>query len=385
MSTGSWALIALATAQACSMDTALCIHSAESSAFLQARLERAQSTNKEASWIDRYRHDSVNGTAVAPAKSNADAATFDWDLCPRGFVMESGTGQIGDLCRSNSSNSTACPQFCRATTRTSPCVMTHSDDVCRSNTAFDFWKSSGLPQYENKGVIHTYFDPLGGGVTEKATLEVWEKIWKQAGFKTRVLTRADAEVSPYYQEFIDALSKANFRNGRDYETSCFLRYLAMAAVGGGWMADIDVVPTFMTPNMPLFNQGNFTVYQGFTPALVSGTRPEWERMVKELLKQLKSSVADGSSNTGGNVSMSDMFALQHLLKDDPPPYVSMKAVAYIFDWGPEMHDCQIMRIASFAVHLSHFDVTRRMNFTERDRSELMARSRAKFLECQSSR
>mmetsp|Transcript_53916 Transcript_53916/g.101058 ORF Transcript_53916/g.101058 Transcript_53916/m.101058 type:complete len:341 (-) Transcript_53916:226-1248(-) len=313
----------------------------------------------------------------ARAKTTNDLATFKWDLCPQGYVLQSGTEHSGDLCRDtmNSSSESKCPQFCDATEKASRCVMIHASDLCRSKAAFDFWNSSSISSYENKGVIHTLFDHVTGmSESERHTLLAWEKIWQQAGFKTRVLTRADAERSPFYPAFKDAFSKVNLGNNPEYRQNDFLRYLAMAEVGGGWMADFDVIPTFITPDMPLFNQGNFTVYQDFVPALISGTRPEWERMVQEILKRLQNPIYRPIQ--GGLYS--DMFALQ----DVQQAYKSETLVASPNTWGPEM-GCQTMRVASLAAHFSHASLGA-WNASTKDRPGLMEKGRAKFLDCQSS-
>ena len=60
----------------------------------------------------------------------------------------------------------------------------------------------------------------------------------------------------------------------------------MASVGGGWLSDIDVLPTFLSP-ASLPNKGNFTVYQGTVPALVSGDQGEWERMARQLMSAIE--------------------------------------------------------------------------------------------------
>ena len=69
-------------------------------------------------------------------------------------------------------------------------------------------------------------------------------------------------------------------NAKEYEVACFVRHLAMAAIGGGWMSDYDVVPLALPACAPLSNGGAFTTHQGFVPSLVSASAEEYLRVTR---------------------------------------------------------------------------------------------------------
>lgn len=64
-------------------------------------------------------------------------------------------------------------------------------------------------------------------------IKVWEDSWRDAGWHTRILTIDDAKLHPEFS-FIDSYVK-NFTTD-EYNKACYYRWLAMAAVGGGWMS-----------------------------------------------------------------------------------------------------------------------------------------------------
>ncbi|KAJ8020310.1 hypothetical protein HOLleu_39873 [Holothuria leucospilota] len=133
--------------------------------------------------------------------------------------------------------------------------------------------------------IHTYFQKRTN-IAEKDvkehndTINAWKRTWSQAGWNPRVLSEDDAKMHPEY----DMLQKKFFAlptiNQKEYEMACFLRHVAMAAVGGGWMSDYDVIPLRMPKCVEPLNEGRYTVYEHYTPSLVSGSGEEFTRISK---------------------------------------------------------------------------------------------------------
>ncbi|KAJ8021936.1 hypothetical protein HOLleu_39280 [Holothuria leucospilota] len=131
--------------------------------------------------------------------------------------------------------------------------------------------------------IYTYFqkdpDTNPDSVNENnKILYLWEKAWSLAGWKPRILTEEDAKRHPNYEELRRKFWAFPTVNRKEYEIACFMRYLAMATVGGGWMSDYDVLPFRLSGCTEPLNEGGYTVYDSFVPSLVSGTSQEFTRV-----------------------------------------------------------------------------------------------------------
>jgi len=92
--------------------------------------------------------------------------------------------------------------------------------------------------------------------------------------------------------------------------SCFVRHVALAAVGGGWMADYDVVPVHMPPCMSLPNNGRFTTHEKFVPSMCSASGDEYTR-VAHLFGNVPWKGASRIFSYEGRPHVSDMLALQY--------------------------------------------------------------------------
>ncbi len=96
---------------------------------------------------------------------------------------------------------------------------------------------------QRRPIMYTFFDALpttnageSAGMSTKAhdtMISVWQESWQQAGWQTETLTMAHAKQHPEFEIF-EAKIK-NFTMS-EYDKLCYYRWLAMAAVGGGWMS-----------------------------------------------------------------------------------------------------------------------------------------------------
>lgn len=92
--------------------------------------------------------------------------------------------------------------------------------------------------------IFTYYTHCAGHNPEPEVklLALWKETWAKLGVEPFVLQEWHARQSPGFGEFHNAIGQLPTTNNRDYEKACFLRWLALAQVGGGWMMDYDLFP-----------------------------------------------------------------------------------------------------------------------------------------------
>jgi len=211
--------------------------------------------------------------------------------------------------------------------------------------------------------IHTFYsrtDDPGQDPEEiknhQKVLQIWSETWKAMGYQTKILTLDDAKAHPQYEYFLEKLDHLplNGYSGRTghYNRLCYLRWLAMATdhVNGGFFSDFDVIP-LKPPEPQDFEQGlqNFHVYEkGYVPALLSGSKQDWYRMIHSLIE-----TGDGHLNEALH---SDMFALQELGlngKCECENYDQVMEGRYILTGRDlSLQDCEELKHYR-AVHFSH--------------------------------
>jgi hypothetical protein len=109
----------------------------------------------------------------------------------------------------------------------------------------------------------------------------------------------------------------------------------MANVGGGWMADYDVVPLALPACAELSNGGAFTTHEGFTPALVSASANEYLR-VSRLFGTIPWKEHSDGFQFQNKPHVSDMLALRYLVgngdvKVFSPRHCGLVSAADVFD------------------------------------------------------
>ena len=235
----------------------------------------------------------------------------------------------------------------------------------------------------SRPIMYTFFEwipPRNRGtsmsdIADKALITEWKAAWKAAGWHPIVLTLQDSKAHPDYADYAPKLSKINMLgvgNGGGtvvYNQLCFYRWLAVAAVGGGFMSDYDVFPVSRAPSsrvstlsssslssVPPPHDGNFTVYcrirnsrTAGIPCLMSGRAEEWTRMAYALLE-------NGIQNANSGETMwSDMLALIDL-RHGGTTYQVYDAVLeghnVLLDREWTVDDCNITATKE-AVHFSH--------------------------------
>ncbi len=155
-------------------------------------------------------------------------------------------------------------------------------------------------------VVYTYFEDQGMG--QAPTVEAWAEIWQAAGWKPVVVSEKHAALHPEYAQMRDRFASYPTVNPGGYELACYLRYLALAAVGGGYMTDYDTINVNVPPPPQcdfLPNDGKLTTHDGFVPAMVSGTEEEFDRVARAMYDVDVNEVMQ----TTGETMVSDMILL----------------------------------------------------------------------------
>lgn len=117
--------------------------------------------------------------------------------------------------------------------------------------------------------IHGYWTtvPQHNLVDELKLVLLWQRAWQAMGWQTRVLNEHHARQHRFFLEYEAAISKLPSTNPAPYERACWMRWLALAQVGGGWMSDFDVMP-YADIQAPAGFTG-LIMLQSCSPSLVS--------------------------------------------------------------------------------------------------------------------
>lgn len=174
--------------------------------------------------------------------------------------------------------------------------------------------------------VHTFYGhvPLLSIEDETRLIMLWRDAWTKAGFEPIVLNEFIASKNvlfPHLEEKIKTLPSVN---PEGYESACYLRWLAMAEIGGGIMADYDVFPYGWTWIYKEFPDILLT-FQGHCPSLVCGSKSAYLKVVKGFLDYQVNPLRDLHD---GRPHTSDMY----IMRDGNIPHKEKNVVV---DFGKE--------------------------------------------------
>jgi hypothetical protein len=132
------------------------------------------------------------------------------------------------------------------------------------------------------------------------------------GWNPVVLYDHHAKAHPLYDLLKESVSKLPTINVPEYELACYLRWLAVAARGGGFMSDYDVVNYSFKPTPIPSLMRIYEVHpelEEVTPSVVAGSQSGYERICAAFCAIKAEDIEYRISETA---HVSDMIVLQHL-------------------------------------------------------------------------
>jgi hypothetical protein len=127
--------------------------------------------------------------------------------------------------------------------------------------------------------IYTYYVPALPD--QEPLLDLWQQSWKKHGWTPVILTEDDASMHPRYDDFLAAIRLLPTNNGVAYETACYLRWLAMAMVGG-WSSDYDIMNVGFEPQPPT-EELALWCDNNPCPCVMSGSRNAYTKGAHEMM------------------------------------------------------------------------------------------------------
>lgn len=168
--------------------------------------------------------------------------------------------------------------------------------------------------------IYTYYHEMyGEGMPEedaekekeqREMIRHWKRSWAKRGWAPKVLTQSDAKRHPMFDAFTERVKRLPTVNPMEYEIACYHRWLAVAVMGGGFMADYDVINYSFNATAP---SDELVIYEAHycrdevTPSCVGGTAYGFMNAV---LAFAASDVELVSDEHNGKPHTSDMIVLQ---------------------------------------------------------------------------
>jgi len=199
--------------------------------------------------------------------------------------------------------------------------------------------------------LFTYYDHVAAhdNANELKMLLLWIEHHKKMGdwFEPVVLQEYHAQKHPRYAEFNQAVRLLPSINPAGYDVACYMRWLAVAAVGGSHnvMMDYD---TFLTPSVvddlnPIRGrvdrpEHQLAVWQNTTPCLVTGSAKAFEQ----------AAIWFAGVNPAGRSHLSDMIVLEQVATQEPEAFARFN---YAKCYGEQMWN------TAPAVHFSNSCMT----------------------------
>lgn len=182
--------------------------------------------------------------------------------------------------------------------------------------------------------IYTYIDfSVRSRTTQAKLAALWAESWQRHGWEPVII--GPPQIGKLGKELEPFLRFLPTVNARSYEDACYLRWAAMAELGGGWMSDADVInygfrpdPAFLRKKIlesydphAMFPISAPVVCDNHVPCLVFGTEMAYYATVQRfwsLARDHKSFPREQPhiKTINGRLHTSDMLIIEQMQKGE---------------------------------------------------------------------
>ena len=164
-------------------------------------------------------------------------------------------------------------------------------NTCEQNSAFPSGmqydsepSSSGDTRpviYRFDGDVETTDDKL------RQIRYAWQTIWEESGWRPLTLNVMEYAGHEKYKDIQADIEKSELTQS---QRRTIWKYVAMSAVGGGFVAHPDTFPmqSFLEEGRQLPNDGRLTLYDDKVPCLMSGNAEEWLKIARHMARNARS-------------------------------------------------------------------------------------------------
>lgn len=198
--------------------------------------------------------------------------------------------------------------------------------------------------------VFTFYSPVEGKKEneELALIQLWKRSWEALGWEPTVLNYESLNFDDELNALVRKFKKLPSINRYNLDYWCYLRWVAVAQQGGGFMCDYDVINYGFAPR----EIGPLTTYDRYVPCLVSGTSAEFMRAVGWFANQK----VGFFSRFVAHAHTSDML----ILKDHQSEFIQgSECVEYgLSGWetAPTVHFCnRVMKPSDFMPRHEHIE------------------------------
>jgi hypothetical protein len=152
--------------------------------------------------------------------------------------------------------------------------------------------------------VHTYYFPIPDSGAEPV-IEMWRESWKKNGWEPVVLGEDGITKLPFYNMLSYKTRQLPTINDWRYERACYMRWLALAGIGGGMMTDYDVMNYGFRPeHLPAY-KGKLIRLNRQSPCAVFGRMWDYLAVVDMFLNY----TVQSDDLYGNNLVVEDMTIL----------------------------------------------------------------------------
>lgn len=198
--------------------------------------------------------------------------------------------------------------------------------------------------------VFTFYSPVEGKRErdELALIDLWKRSWQAVGWEPTVLGYDSLDFDDELEELARKLKKLPSTNKHNLDYWCYLRWIAVAQQGGGFMSDYDVINYSFEPREP----GELTLYDRFVPCLVSGKREEFLRAIRWFANQK----TRWMRFLGRDVHTSDMLVMESKMSEYRREQACVEYGVEDWESAPTVHYCnRVMKPTALMPRHEHIE------------------------------